>query len=80
MRGSRWLSLPGWFRAYRKDTIGNTICADLIDYVNRDGYHTGIVSAMDLKFLDRMTIVREILPADTKNATRPGKQPGSRFD
>ncbi len=57
-----WKPIPGWFRAYRKDIIGNTICADLIDYVNRDGYHTGIVSAMDLKFLDRMLIARAVLP------------------
>ncbi len=58
----QWQPLPGWFRAYRKDIIGNTICADLIDYVNRDGYHTGIVSTIDLKFLDRMILSRAILP------------------
>lgn len=57
-----WQPLPGWFRAYRKDIIGDTICADLIDYVSRDGYHTGIVSTMDLKFLDRMLIARAALP------------------
>lgn len=60
--GICWRPIPGWFRAYRKDIIGDTICADLIDYVNRDGYHTGIVSTIDLKFLDRMTIVRAVLP------------------
>ena len=65
--------------AYRKDVIGNTICADLIDYVNRDGYHTGTVSEIDLSFLDRMTIVREVLPPDSKGS-KPGKPPGSRFD
>lgn len=69
-----WRPIPGWFRAYRKDIIGNTICADLIDYVSRDGYHTGIVSTMDLKFLDRMLIARATLPplGDDK---QPGLKP-----
>ena len=69
-----WRPLPGWFRAYRKDIIGNTICADLIDYVSRDGYHTGIVSTMDLKFLDRMVIARATLPPigpDGRSLMRP---------
>lgn len=72
--GIRWQPIPGWFRAYRKDIIGNTICADLIDYVNRDGYHTGIVSTIDLKFLDRMMIVRAMLPsigADGQKVLKP---------
>ncbi|WDF77332.1 HD domain-containing protein [Mucilaginibacter sp. KACC 22773] len=55
-----WKPIPGWFRPYRKDIVSNTICADLIDYVERDGKHTGIISSIDLKFLDRMTISRAI--------------------
>ena len=53
-----WKPLYGWFRPYRKDIISNTICADLIDYIERDGKNTGIISQLDLKFLDRMTITR----------------------
>ncbi len=53
-----WKPLYGWFRPYRKDIISNTICADLIDYIERDGKNTGILSQLDLKFLDRMTITR----------------------
>lgn len=75
--GIRWQPVPGWFRAYRKDIIGNTICADLIDYVNRDGYHTGIVSTIDLKFLDRMTIVRALLPPTMSDGQRVVKPPSN---
>ena len=75
--GIRWQPIPGWFRAYRKDIIGNTICADLIDYVNRDGYHTGIVSTIDLKFLDRMMIVRAVLPQDGPDGQSMPKPPAN---
>jgi HD superfamily phosphohydrolase len=75
--GIRWQPIPGWFRAYRKDIIGNTICADLIDYVNRDGYHTGIVSTIDLKFLDRMMIVRALLPQAGSDGQRIPKPPAN---
>jgi HD superfamily phosphohydrolase len=57
----QWGPLFGWFKPYRKEIIGNTICADLIDYVGRDGYNTGILSHVDLKFLDRMAITRAVL-------------------
>lgn len=75
----KWLPIPGWFRAYRKDIIGNTICADLIDYVKRDGYHSGIVSEIDLKFLDRMFIARKILPQDKKIREVTGAESGNVF-
>ncbi|MBN1518023.1 hypothetical protein JXA32_15780 [Candidatus Sumerlaeota bacterium] len=75
----KWLPIPGWFRAYRKDIIGNTICADLIDYVKRDGYHSGIVSEIDLKFLDRMFIARKILPQDKKKREVTGAESGNVF-
>lgn len=55
-----WRPIWNWFRPYRKDIIANTICADLIDYLLRDGKNTGIVAALDLKFLDRMTIVKSL--------------------
>jgi len=55
-----WQPIYGWFRPYRKDIVGNTICADLIDYIERDGRQTGIISSIDLKFLDRMTICKAI--------------------
>jgi HD superfamily phosphohydrolase len=72
----KWRPIPDWFRAYRNDIICNTICADLIDYVKRDGYHTGIVSEMDLKFLDRMLIARGVLPAEKDEKTPLGRPAG----
>lgn len=56
-----WKPMRGWFRPYRKEIIGNTICADLIDYIQRDGHNSGIISHVDLKFLDRMTLTRAII-------------------
>lgn len=53
-----WKPIKNWFRPYRKDIVANTICADLLDYLLRDGRNTGILSALDLKFFDRMTIVK----------------------
>lgn len=73
-----WRPINGWFRAYRKDIIGNTICADLTDYVSRDGYHTGIVSTMDLKFLDRMLIARATLPPIGEDGQATLKPPSNK--
>lgn len=56
-----WQPIKGWFRPYRKEIIGNTICSDLIDYIKRDGYNSGILSHVDLKFLDRMVVTRAVL-------------------
>lgn len=55
-----WRPLYGWFRPYRKDVVSDTICGDLVDYIERDGRNTGITATLDLKFLDRMTITRAI--------------------
>lgn len=53
-----WKPIKNWFRPYRKDIVANTICADLLDYLLRDGRNTGILPALDLKFFDRMTIMK----------------------
>ncbi|MFC2118334.1 hypothetical protein ACFLSY_06810 [Bacteroidota bacterium] len=55
-----WKPINKWFRPYRKDIIANTICADLLDYLLRDGRNTGIIPSLDLKFFDRMTIAKAI--------------------
>lgn len=54
----KWKPIWKWFRPYRKDIIANTICADLLDYLLRDGRNTGILPSLDLKFFDRMTIIK----------------------
>jgi len=65
--GIIWRPMHGWFRPYRKDLIGNTICADLMDYIDRDGRETGVVSYLDFKFLDRMTITKVPFASDKKH-------------
>lgn len=52
----KWRPLENWFKFYRKDIFGNTICADLMDYIKRDGHNSGISFTTDVKFLDRMYI------------------------
>lgn len=71
----KWKMIDGWFRPYRKDIIANTICADLLDYLIRDGRNTGILSSLDLKFLDRITISRAI-PEETTTRILLSKIPG----
>lgn len=61
----KWKPILKWFRPYRKDIIANTICADLLDYLLRDGYQTGILTALDLKFFDRIAIAKAV-PEKTK--------------
>lgn len=56
----KWKPIKNWFRPYRKDIVANTICADLMDYLLRDGRNTGILPSIDLKFFDRMTIAKAI--------------------
>lgn len=38
-------------RPYIGDIVGNTICADLLDYSKRDVYFTGLTSGFDERFL-----------------------------
>ncbi|UZJ40618.1 HD domain-containing protein [Prosthecochloris sp. SCSIO W1101] len=67
-----WKPIENWFRPYRKDIVANTICADLLDYLVRDGKNTGIIPSLDLKFLDRMTIAKAI--PDQTNTLIPLKE------
>ena len=68
----QWKYIEGWFRPYRKDIVANTICADLLDYLIRDGKNTGILPSLDLKFFDRMTITKAI--PDKTNTLIPLKK------
>jgi HD superfamily phosphohydrolase len=42
-----------------RDIIGNTICADLLDYIHRDWAHLGKQSDFDARLLDYMEIRQE---------------------
>lgn len=39
------------------DIVGNTICADLIDYIQRDHHNTGLPLALGHRFLDSFFVV-----------------------
>jgi len=51
-----------------RDMIGDTICADLLDYIHRDWYHVGKPRPFDDRLLQYMEIHRGV----------PGGQPGRR--
>lgn len=44
---------------YVADIVGNTICADLLDYLKRDIYHTGLKEAYDPRFIDYFLVEGE---------------------
>ena len=44
------------------DIVGNTICADLIDYLRRDHLYTGLPAAFGHKFLDGFYVTRSDHP------------------
>jgi len=67
-----WKPIKDWFRPYRKDIVADTICADLLDYLMRDGRNTGLFPSLDLKFFDRMTIAKAI--PDKTNTFIPLKE------
>ncbi len=41
---------------YLGELVGDTVCADLIDYLLRDVENTGVARNIDLKFLDRIQL------------------------
>jgi HD superfamily phosphohydrolase len=50
---------PEGFRAsVCRDIIGNTLCADLLDYLHRDWHHIGKPRTLDLRVLDYVEIRR----------------------
>lgn len=44
------------------DLVGNTICADLIDYLQRDHLYTGLPAAVGRRFLDGFYVTRSDHP------------------
>jgi hypothetical protein len=45
-----------WYQPFRHDIIGNTLSADLLDYLQRDLKHLAIPKGLDLKLLDYYTL------------------------
>lgn len=44
---------------YRGDIIGNTICADLLDYVLRDSYFTGLKLSEEVRLINNFALIGE---------------------
>lgn len=59
------------------DIVGNTICADLIDYIQRDHHNTGLPLALGHRFLDSFFVVPSSHPHFAKrmviNVDRDGR-------
>lgn len=59
-------------RPYIADIVGNTICADLLDYVIRDSYYTGLNITYDEDLFSRFVIVDyDHEPTDDDIKTKP---------
>lgn len=74
-----------------RDMIGNTICADILDYIHRDWYHIGksrpfderILQYMEIRSRTRQPILQGNLPAsasDDEFVISLGKRPKIRTD
>jgi HD superfamily phosphohydrolase len=61
----RHLALPKWSHEgkskypFVEDIVGNTICADLIDYLARDFYNTGLPAGLGVHFLTYFFVTRD---------------------
>ena len=53
---------------YVVDLVGNTVCADLIDYLARDTYYAGLKESFDPRFLRNLTIASYTPTANTEKA------------
>lgn len=51
-------------RRYARDLISGTVCADLLDYLRRDAFHTGLAQAYDERIFRAFTIADERLVVD----------------
>ncbi|MEX2181884.1 MAG: HD domain-containing protein [Gemmatimonadaceae bacterium] len=46
-----------WYQPYRHDIVGDTLSADLLDYLHRDARRLGMQKSIDPKLLDVYTLV-----------------------
>lgn len=54
-----WQALhEAWYQPYRHDVVGDTLSADLIDYLMRDQARLGMKNQLDLKLLSNYVLVR----------------------
>jgi hypothetical protein len=65
-----------WYQPFRHDIIGDTLSADLLDYLHRDLRRLGIPKGLDLKLLEFYVMVpaekvHPHVPQEAKDLTRP---------
>lgn len=53
-----------------RDIVGNTICADFLDYLHRDWYHLGKPLYFDMRLYQYMEVRQRIVPRDGDSAPR----------
>lgn len=63
------LSSQGFYQPFMTELIANTICADLLDYLERDAVYTGLALKYDKRLLKSFTIQHE-LPKQRKGPLR----------
>ena len=59
-------------RYFIADMIGSGICADLLDYIARDTYYTGLRRAFDPRILRNLALMDEQMPGGTATRRRLG--------
>jgi len=57
---------PSFRLSVCRDLIGNTICADLLDYLHRDWHHIGRHRQFDTRLIDYMELRRREAPAESR--------------
>jgi uncharacterized protein len=68
-------------RPFIADIVGNTICADLLDYIKRDAYNTGLKMIYDPRILSYFVLVthtKEIEQTQPKGENKKKKVDGIR--
>ena len=51
---------PEYKYPFVDDLVGNTICADLLDYLGRDHFYTGLPMSLGTRFLDNFYVTSEM--------------------
>lgn len=55
---SKWTELTNlWYQPYRHDIVGNTLCADLLDYLQRDCHRLGLGHELDENLFNYYVLV-----------------------
>ena len=75
-----------WYQPFRHDIVGNTLNADLLDYLQRDPCHLGMGKGVDWTLLDLYTLVEvdtpaldERDPASKRHPVAPGRAVNARY-